>query len=48
MKFAEKKNSEFKGESKHFSTRYYNMRINVNYSAIIEQLKETKQIAEIM
>ncbi len=48
MKFAEKKNSEFKGESKHFSTRYYNMRININYSAIIEQLKETKQIAEIM
>lgn len=48
MKFAEKKNLEFKGESKHFSTRYYNMRINVNYSAIIEQLKETKQIAEIM
>jgi ubiquitin-protein ligase len=48
MEFAEKKNSEFKGESKHFSTRYYNMRININYSAIIEQLKETKQIAEIM
>jgi ubiquitin-protein ligase len=48
MKFAEKKNSEFKGESKHFSTRYYNMRINVNDSAIIEQLKETNQIAEIM
>lgn len=48
MEFAEKKNSEFKGESKHFSTRYYGMRINVNYSAIIEQLKETKQIAEIM
>jgi ubiquitin-protein ligase len=48
LQFAEKKNSEFNREEKLFSTRYYNMRISANYGAIIQQLKETRQIAEIM
>lgn len=48
LQFAEKKNSDFNREAQLFSTRYYNMRISANYSAIIQQLKETRQIAEIM
>ena len=48
MEFAEKKNVEFNEESKQFSTRYYSMRITANYKKIINRLKETKQIAEIM
>ena len=48
LQFAEKKNSEFNREEKLFSTRYYNMRISANYGSIIQQLKETRQIAKIM
>lgn len=48
MEFAEKKSVEFGGESKQFSTRYYSMRITANYKKVINRLKETKQIAEIM
>ena len=48
MEFAEKKNSEFGGESKSFSTRYYNMKISANYAKIIKRLKETKEIADSM
>jgi ubiquitin-protein ligase len=48
LEFAEKKNLEFNEESKQFSTRYYSMRITANYKKVINRLKETKQIAEIM
>ena len=48
IEFAEKKNLEFNEESKQFSTRYYSMRITANYKKVINRLKETKQIAEIM
>lgn len=48
IEFAEKKNSEFNGEVKIFSTQYYGMRIGANYSRLIEELKETRVIAEIM
>ena len=48
LQFAEKKNSEFNEEEKLFATRFYNMRISANYGAIIQQLKETRVIAEIM
>jgi hypothetical protein len=48
LQFAEKKNSEFNEEEKLFATRFYNMRISANYNIIIQQLKETRQIAEIM
>ena len=48
LEFAEKKNSEFNEEEKLFATRFYNMRISANYGAIIQQLKETRVIAEIM
>jgi len=48
IEFAEKKSVEFGGESKQFSTRYYSMRITANYKIVIDRLKETKQIAEIM
>ena len=40
MEFAEKKNAEFGGESKQFSTRYYSMRITANYKKVINRLKE--------
>jgi len=48
MEFAEKKNVEFNEESKQFTTRYYSMRITANYKKVINRLKETKQIVEIM
>ncbi len=48
LEFAEKKNLEFNEESKQFSTRYYSMRITANYKKVINRLKETKQIVEIM
>jgi ubiquitin-conjugating enzyme E2 Z len=48
IEFAEKKNLEFNEESKQFSTRYYSMRITANYKKVINRLKETKQIVEIM
>ena len=48
LQFAEKKNGEFNEEEKIFATRFYNMRISANYNIIIEQLNETRQIAEIM
>jgi ubiquitin-protein ligase len=48
LQFAEKKKSEFNEEEKLFATRFYNMRISANYNIIIQQLKETRQIAEIM
>jgi ubiquitin-conjugating enzyme E2 Z len=48
LEFAEKKNLEFNEESKQFSTRYYSMRITANYKKVINRLKETKQISEIM
>jgi ubiquitin-protein ligase len=48
LQFAEKKKSEFNEEEKLFATRFYNMRISANYNIIIQQLNETRQIAEIM
>jgi ubiquitin-protein ligase len=48
MEFANKKNEVFQNSSKAYSTRYYNMKITINYNTIIKRLKETKQIAEIM
>ncbi len=46
--YAVKKNDQFKGVDMVFSTRFYNMKVVVNYGLTIEKLELTKQIAEIM
>ena len=46
--FAEKKNAELNSESKEFRTGFYSMRIMVDYNKVIEKLKSSKQIIEIM
>ena len=48
IEFAEKKNAEFNSESKEFRTGFYSMRILVDYNKVIEKLKLSKQIIEIM
>ena len=48
LEFAEKKNNDFKLQSKDFKTGFYNMRVTADYNIIIEKLKEAKLIIEIM
>ncbi len=48
IKFAEKKNTDFELKSKEYRTGFYNMRVNVDYNKVIEKLKLTKQLSEIM
>jgi hypothetical protein len=48
IQFAEKKNSEFNGEVKNFKTGFYGMNINVDYNKVIEKLKESKTILQIL
>jgi len=48
LEFSENKLKSFKGVSKEFRTGFYSMRINVDYSNLIEKIKQTKQIMEIM
>jgi ubiquitin-protein ligase len=46
--FAERKNTEFNSESKEFRTGFYGMRINVDYNIVINKLKETKLMLNII
>jgi len=48
IEFSENKLKTFKGSSKEFRTVFYSMRINVDYNILIEKLKQTKQIMDIM
>ena len=48
LEFAENKNKEFDLSLKEFRTGFYNMKVNVDYNNIIEKLKQSKLIVEIM
>jgi ubiquitin-conjugating enzyme E2 Z len=48
IEFAEKKNIEFELQSKEFRTGFYNLRVNIDYNKVIEKLKLSKQMSEIM
>jgi ubiquitin-conjugating enzyme E2 Z len=48
IEFAEKKNAEFNGDIRNFKTGFYSMNINIDYNKLIERLKSTKTIVEIM
>jgi hypothetical protein len=48
LEFAEKKNLEFNGEVKNYKTGFYSMNINVDYNKVIEKLKESKIISQIL
>jgi ubiquitin-conjugating enzyme E2 Z len=42
LEIAKKKNDEFSGETIVFTTSYYNMRVNINYNYVIEELIQSK------
>ena len=48
IEFVEKKNIEFELQSKEFRTGFYNLRVNIDYNKVIEKLKLSKQMSEIM
>ena len=48
IEFVEKKNIEFELQSKEFRTGFYNLRVNIDYNNVIEKLKLSKQMSEIM
>ena len=48
LEFAEKKNVELNLTATDFKTNFYSMRITVDYNKVIEKLKSSKQIIEIM
>ena len=48
LEIATKKNIEFKGEVVNFRTGYYSMNINVDYNKVIEKLKESNNISNII
>lgn len=48
LEITEKKNLAYNNTSKIVKTRFYLMNVEVNYNKVIEKLKETKLILEIM
>jgi ubiquitin-conjugating enzyme E2 Z len=48
LEFAEKKNIEFNETPNDFRTGFYSMKIKVDYNKVIERLKESKALVEIM
>jgi ubiquitin-conjugating enzyme E2 Z len=48
VKLAETKNEEYKGENFNLRTGFYGMNVNINYTKLIDKLKESKLISEIM
>jgi ubiquitin-protein ligase len=48
IEIAEKKNIEFELQSKEFRTGFYNLRVNIDYNKVIEKLKLSNQMSEIM
>ena len=48
LEIATKKNIEFKGEVVNYRTGYYSMNINVDYNKVIEKLKESNNISNII
>ena len=48
IEFAENKNNEFKLSSNEFRTGFYCMKITVDYNKVIENLKQSREMIEIM
>jgi ubiquitin-conjugating enzyme E2 Z len=48
LEFCKKKNDDFNHTSKEFRTSFYGMKINVDYNKVLEKLKASKEITEIM
>jgi len=48
LEFAEKKNIEFNNEVKNYKTGFYSMNVTIDYNKIIEKLKESKIISQIL
>ena len=48
LEIAEKKNKEFNETTIQLKTEYYNMNVSIDYKKVIEKLKETKSIVEIL
>ena len=48
LEFAEKKNSDLNKQIQNYRTGFYTMNINVDYNKVINKLKETKNILEIL
>ena len=48
LEFAENKNTEFHSSLKGFQTGFYSMRVTTDYNNVIEKLKQSKLIVEIM
>jgi len=48
LEFSEKKHNDFNSLPKDFKTGFYSMKINVDYNKVIEKLKASKLISEIM
>jgi ubiquitin-protein ligase len=44
LEFAEKKNNEFNYKTKYFSTGFYDMKVNISYNKIIENLQICKSL----
>lgn len=48
MEFAIEKNKKFKSQLVNFKTGYYSMNVNIDYNKIIEKLKESKELIQIL
>jgi hypothetical protein len=48
IEISDKKNQEHNSVSLQLKTGFYGMNVNINYKKLIEKLKESKLIAEIM
>ena len=48
LEFAENKNALLKSEVKNYKTGFYSMNVTVDYNKVIQKLKETKLIAQIL
>jgi ubiquitin-conjugating enzyme E2 Z len=48
MEFAIEKNKNFKSQIVNFKTGYYSMNVNIDYNKIIEKLKESKELIQIL
>ena len=48
IEFTETKNNEYKKEVINLKTGFYLLNVNIDYSSLLEKIKETKAIVEIM
>ena len=48
LELAEKKNNEYKFTPINLTTKYYSMNVNIDYNKVIDKLKMSKEIIQIM